>query len=175
MSVDPDEQSMRPYGGWHIVGFWIIVIGLLMLIFTDLTDTQRNPNQVVLSEHSSDFTEIVLKRNRYGQYHASGFINGHEVEFLVDTGANDVAVPMQLANELGLPKLYEVEFWTANGIADGYATKLNEVSLGGITLYNSKASIIPENDNGLVLLGMSFLRDLEIIQRGDILTIRQYH
>ena len=65
-------------------------------------------------------------------------------------------------------------YQTANGRTLVFATRLNEVSIGGITLRNVRATINPGYKSDDILLGMSFLKHLEFTQRGDQLTIRQY-
>jgi aspartyl protease family protein len=47
------------------------------------------------------------------------------------------------------------------------------VSLGDIQLHNIRASINPYAPDDDVLLGMSFLKELEMVQRGDVLILRQ--
>jgi aspartyl protease family protein len=62
---------------------------------------------------------------------------------------------------------------TANGIITTYATRVATVSLGNIELHNIRASINPYAPDDDVLLGMSFLKELEMVQRGDVLILRQ--
>jgi len=47
------------------------------------------------------------------------------------------------------------------------------VELGGIVIKNIRASINPHTPDDQVLLGMGFLKHLELVQKGDFLTIRQ--
>ena len=54
-----------------------------------------------------------------------------------------------------------------------YAVKLDQVSVGGITLQEVPASIAPGLTTDEVLLGMSFLKHIEFTQRGDQLILRQ--
>jgi aspartyl protease family protein len=50
---------------------------------------------------------------------------------------------------------------------------LDEVTLGAITLNDVRASILPSmNGTDKVLLGMSFLKQLEFTQRGGQLTLQ---
>ena len=112
--------------------------------------------------------------NRSGHYLANGKINGHPVVFLLDTGATDVALPEKLANRIGLEKGYESRAQTANGITKSYLTLLRDVSLGDIRLHGIRASILPGMKGNQVLLGMSFLKQLEMRQKGDTLTLVQH-
>lgn len=160
-------------GMWALM--WILVLAMLTMVFNNLLDEQRNPNTDPQTSENGSTAEVVLKRNRYGHYVATGAINNQPVEFLLDTGASDVSVPLDLARRLGLKKGPEVRFETANGSVDGYMTKLDQVQLGDIKLHQVRASINPGMSGDSVLLGMSFLRHLEFTQRGDSMTLRQYH
>ena len=93
--------------------------------------------------------------------------------FIVDTGASYVSIPEKIADKLKLKKGARYRTSTAAGQVSVYATKLNEVSIGDISLQNVAASINPHNPDGEVLLGMSFLRRLEISHKDGELTIRQ--
>ena len=53
-----------------------------------------------------------------------------EVNFLLDTGATDVAISAILARELGLRFGPQVSLQTANGVVRGNLTRLDDVSLG---------------------------------------------
>jgi len=116
----------------------------------------------------------VLKRNRQGHYVTSGKINGHDVVFMIDTGATDIAVPVNVAKRVGLIPGRKNIHQTANGNVVVFSTRLQTVAVGEISLNNVKASINPGMDFNEILLGMSFLKNLEFTQRGNTLTLRQY-
>lgn len=157
------------------VGFWLLLMGLLGFIFQDYLDNTRNPNQQLQSQvGEGGVREVVLKRNKYGHYNLTGQLNGQAVEFLLDTGATDISIPDSVARRIGLKRMYEMEFSTANGIARGYGTEVREVRLGDIVLHDLPASINPNVDDDIILLGMSFLKKIEFTQRGDTLILRQY-
>jgi len=63
---------------------------------------------------------------------------------------------------------------TANGVVPAWQTRLSEVGLGDIRLNNVRASILSGLDGDEVLLGMSFLQQLEMVQRGKHLLLRQH-
>jgi aspartyl protease family protein len=106
-----------------------------------------------------------------GHYVASGTLNGEPVVFLIDTGATNVAVPARLAKALKLKRGAAMRSQTANGAVTTYQTRIDEVRLGSIVMHNVRASINPGMDGNEVLLGMSFLRHLELRQRGRTLTL----
>ena len=115
----------------------------------------------------------MLQRNAYGHYVTSGTINDHEVVFLLDTGASDIAIPESVANEIGLSRGRSIIIKTANGNAKAYRTKLESVGVGEIQLYGLNATILTNITGNEVLLGMSFLKHFEITQKGRSLTIKQ--
>ena len=156
-----------------VIAAWIGVLLLASLFFNKLLDRQHNPNQQ-FAARGTDNGPVVLKRNKYGHYVASGTINGQPVVFMLDTGASDVSIPAPLANHLGLQRGPATTYDTANGRIEAYRTELDEVRLGGIVLRQVAASINPGMADDEVLLGMSFLKHLEFTQRGDTLTLRPY-
>ncbi|MBI1422604.1 MAG: TIGR02281 family clan AA aspartic protease [Gammaproteobacteria bacterium] len=171
---DREAEQQRRMGGWMYIGFWILLLVFVAMFFSRWLDHQRNPNQQVASRIDGDgVREVVLKRNRMGHYNVTGDINGHSVEFMLDTGATDIAIPASIATDLGLQRLGRMQFETANGIAEGYATRLHEVRVGNIVLHDLAASINPNMNDDIVLLGMSFLKKIEFTQRGDSLILRQ--
>ena len=157
------------------VAFWLLLMGLLGYIFYQYQEDARNPNRQVLSQvGEGGVREVVLKRNQYGHYNLTGQLNGQDVEFLIDTGATDIAVPESVARRIGLQRLYEMQFYTANGVARGYGTEVREVRVGDIVLHDLPATINPNVADDIILLGMSFLKKIEFTQRGDTLILRQY-
>ncbi len=170
-----DKNKTRRIGNGLIVGAWILLLALLTLVFSNIIDYQHNPNRVVeVVTDGKGMSEVVLIRNKTGHYVATGKINGRPVVFLVDTGATDVAVPESLAEELGLKRGVRVSSMTANGTVLSWQTRLDEVALGAIRLRDVRGSILPTMRGDAVLLGMSFLRELELLQRGNRLILRQY-
>jgi aspartyl protease family protein len=159
-----------------VVAMWLVVLGLLTAYFSHWDARQTNPNQTLHSQISADgVREVVLKRNRYGHYVATGAINNVPVVFMLDTGATDISVPQSIAETLGLKPGPVVYYQTANGEAKAYITQLDKVSLGDIALQGVRAHINPNFHSDEILLGMTFLKHLEFTQQGDTLTLRQYH
>ncbi|HIP53043.1 MAG TPA: TIGR02281 family clan AA aspartic protease [Chromatiales bacterium] len=152
---------------------WIVLLALLTYLFSQYLDRQNNPNRnLATSVKASGAMEVVLQRNRAGHYVASGQINGKSVIFLLDTGATNVAIPLRLASKLGLKKGAESRSMTANGEVISWLTRLDRVELGGIVMKDVRAAILPGMGGKEVLLGMSFLKHLDLIQSGDTLVVR---
>ncbi len=161
-------------GKWMIVLSWVAALGLMTLIFSNVLESKRNPNQHVSTQVLENGSkEVVLESSTHGHYIASGKINQKPVVFLVDTGASFVSVPAGVASRVGLKKGASQTALTANGSIKVYSTVLDEISLGDITLYNVRADINPHMDGDEILLGMSFLRSLSVTHENGKLSIRQ--
>ncbi|MFT4676711.1 MAG: aspartyl protease family protein [Patiriisocius sp.] len=160
--------------GMMVVAF-IIALGLLTMFFADIQESQYNPNQAPLSSTAGNAVEVSLLRNRQGHYVVSGEINQQTAEFLLDTGATDVVVPADLAGQLGLSRGYAAKAMTANGTVTVYETSIDQLMIGDIELRNVRASINPGMNGQSILLGMSALKQIEFVQRGDRLTLRQLY
>ena len=152
---------------------WILGILLAVKFFAGWEASKENPNQQPQSIINGGSVEVVLNSGLGGHYMANGYINGARVTFMLDTGATQVAVSESLARQLNLKKITSVDLSTANGMVRGWSTKLDSVRLGDIELNDVRATIVPNMDDD-VLLGMSFLRQLEFTQRNNQLILRQY-
>jgi len=153
---------------------WITAIVLLMYFFQGALDEQYNPNsQPQISLNSSGQAEVVLKQNRQGHYVTKGSINESSVTFLLDTGATQVSIPAHIAEQLQLESFGNYPVQTANGTVTVYRTKIDQLSIGNIFLYNVAAHINPAMKSDAILLGMSALKKVEFSQTGKQLTLRE--
>ena len=167
-------NSHRRVGATMYVLAGILTLGLLTLLFDDMLEQQRNPNPRPETVSDGDgMMSLTLVRNRAGHYVLNGTINGMVVEFLIDTGASEVAIPADLAQRLGLARGAPKQVMTASGFARVYTTSIAELSIGGIVERDVHASIIPAMPGSQVLLGMSFLKRLDFSQRDDTLILTQ--
>lgn len=150
---------------------WICLLGVLYLVFGNVLESRYNPNKDLNSRQQAG-KPVVLTRNKQGHYVAPGLINQQPVIFLLDTGATNVSVPASVAGKIGLQGQAWGKVQTANGTIDIQVTTLDSISLGSITQTGVRANINPYMDDNTVLLGMSFLRHLELTQRGNTLTLK---
>ena len=81
--------------------------------------------------------------------------------------------PETIASQANLKKGSARIAATANGSVNVYATELNSLTLGNISLQNVSASITPTMFNDTILLGMSALKEIDFSQVGATLTLRQ--
>jgi aspartyl protease family protein len=167
-------HSTKKLGMMFTAAAWILAFSLIALVFSKILDQQNNPNQSISTLATGDFQEVVILRNRNGHYVFDGEINGRKVTFLVDTGATTTAIPGSMRQALGLKTGLATSVSTANGMTTAYLTRLDQLAIGGIELFDVKASIIPGMGVDEVLLGMNVLKHFELIQRGKQLIIRRY-
>lgn len=159
-------------------GFWMLFLslafglGVLTLFFDSLISNRDNPNRDPISNIDSDGSvSVELLRNPQGHYLVSGLINGAPANFLLDTGATDVVMSEELAQQALLERGYPTRAMTANGEVVVYSAIVDALEIGAIVLREVRASINPAMSGNTVLLGMSALQHIEFIQRGDSLTL----
>ena len=126
------------------------------------------------SKAPSATNEVSIMRDDRGMYRTSGSINGVSMNFLVDTGATYVAINSNLAalanidyQRYGQKSLAN----TASGTVIAYRVKLNEISVGGISLNLIDAVVVEGNYPRVPLLGMSFLSKVRMRDEGELLTL----
>lgn len=111
-----------------------------------------------------------------GMYSTAGFINGHPVNFLIDTGATWIAMNANQARSLGINFRYigkRGSVSTANGVATVYRVNLDKVRVGEIELNNVAAGVLEGNSPSEVLLGNSFLNRVEMQRQGQVMLLKQ--
>jgi len=173
--LNDDQQSQDDQtriGKYMIVGMWVIGIGLGTLLVNNYLERQRNPNNNVVTSFDGNKRSITLERGRWGHYLVTGSINGAEADFLVDTGASSVSIPVDIADNAGLARGAEISINTANGIGVAYRTKIDQLRIGDLEIRNATAHINPGLSDE-VLLGMSVLKNYDLIQRDGQLIISE--
>ncbi len=153
---------------------WICGIFLLTQFFSDHEADRYNPNREPTTSHSKDRSQVVLTANRRGHYLVSGNINGKPVTFMLDTGATDVVIPIDLKQKLDLTSYGRGAALTANGRVELENSFIDSLSIGEINLYNVPASLNPGmSAEQPILLGMSALKQLELFKSDGKLTLTQ--
>ena len=113
---------------------------------------------------------VEIHRGSDGHYHWPGRINGHAVDFLIDTGATGTAIPAALARELGLESLGEVQSNTAGGVVTGQVVRADIELRGGVNVQRLPVVALPQLGDS-PLLGMDVLGKLRWQQRDAVLRI----
>lgn len=168
MNDQIDQVRRRPRVGRYFI--WLAVIGLMFGLTAFYQALIPERGGLVQSSGEGGNALIVLERDRSGHYRVAGEINGQAVNFLVDTGATDVAVSEDTARALGLDFGPQTVVMTAAGPVKAWKTRMAKVSAGSLERLNVRATITP-GLGGQALLGMSFLRHFSIRQQGDQLII----
>ncbi len=84
----------------------------------------------------------------HGHFRVEGRVDGRRVDFLVDTGASMMALTARDAATLGIHPAesdYTIAVSTANGTVHAAPVTLNRVEIGGITVRDVAAMVLPEN------------------------------
>ncbi|MES9843580.1 MAG: TIGR02281 family clan AA aspartic protease [Candidatus Sedimenticola sp. PURPLELP] len=123
-----------------------------------------------------EMREVKISRSSNGAFMTPGTINGRLVDMMVDTGATVVAMSEVEAKRLSIP--YRLEgrksgVRTASGVAQAYAIMLDSVQVGSIQLQNVEGTVIKGSSPTQVLLGMSFLKRIEMENQGNLLLLRR--
>lgn len=118
--------------------------------------------------------EIVLERSSDGHFYADVAVNGHNIRFLVDTGAGAVALTEEDALQAGI----DVERARFSAIGEGPSGLVlgtfvtpESIALQGFAPPDVKAAVV--QGASVSLLGQPFLDRLdEIVIRRDIMILR---
>jgi aspartyl protease family protein len=116
---------------------------------------------------------VTVARDERMQYRTSAAINGRRMEVLIDTGANVVALSRQHAAALGInaedgqPTRVE----TAGSTVAGFFVTLDSVDVGGIRVDKVRATVVDGDFPRTVLLGMSYLRHVQLSEQNGVLSL----
>ena len=118
--------------------------------------------------------QTVILRDMNGHFFAHGEVDGEPIRFVVDTGADMVALTIEDARRAGV-EFSEAQFEpvgrTASGVALGQNVMLKSVTLDGKKVEDVHAAVIRDLD--VSLLGQSYLRHIDSVQlRGDEMVLR---
>jgi len=115
-----------------------------------------------------------IHADRRGMFYTAGSINGHVINFLVDTGATTVAMSAVQAKKLNIRYRLEGKETvasTASGTAKAYRVNLKIVKVGAIMQRNVAGIVIDGAYPRNVLLGMSFLNRLKVEKKGELMVL----
>jgi len=145
--------------------FWVAVLALMYLAM----ERYLQPAQVQVLAHGG----VKLQRHHDGHFYIDGSVNGHPVRFMVDTGATSISVTDALARKAGLDGGELVEFRTANGARMGRLVRAQHITVGPLQARNlSVGTGYTGSSEQEALLGQNFLRQFDVLMRGDELELR---
>jgi len=111
----------------------------------------------------------VIDRDASGQFHLDVALNGQPTKFLVDTGADAVALTIADAERAGIKvdqSAFQPILQTASGQGWGTLITIDRLELGKTELHNVGAVVV--KDLGVSLLGQSVLAQLGKVElKGD--------
>ncbi|MBP5986296.1 MAG: TIGR02281 family clan AA aspartic protease [Azonexus sp.] len=118
--------------------------------------------------------KIIMTADLQGHFYTTGTVNGTSVRFVVDTGATAIALGPTDARRIGLDLRQGQRGMTstANGQVVVTRIALDTVKIGGITLHNVEAVVLPA-EMPIALLGMSFLNRMEMQRDGSTMTLKK--
>jgi len=110
-----------------------------------------------------------------GMFTVTGSINQQLADFVVDTGASYITMNPQHAKRLNLDysNAQKIMMNTAKGKTTAHVFTVKSVRIGGIELHNVKAAVVHELDSSKMLLGMSFLNQVEMQQKNGLMILRK--
>ena len=150
-----------------VVTVWLLV-GLLVFLAVQWRLSEQKQ-----SRFRVDGETLEIQRAGDGHYHWPGTINGHEVDFLIDTGATATAMAVSLAEKLQLSSEGQVVSSTAGGVSKGERVRADIKLLGGLTVDRLVITALPglNHSEAQLLLGMDVLGRLRWSQRDGLLRI----
>ena len=118
--------------------------------------------------------ELMLARDGSGQFHVDITLNGQSIPFLVDTGADSVALTIESARQAGFyvdPTGFETVAVGASGPVRGSRITIAHLEVAGRTLENVDGMVL--EGLGTNLLGQNVLGRLGAVElSGDTMRIR---
>lgn len=133
-----------------------------------LTETQSEMNLV---SSNSGRSHISIPVSRDGHFYLSAEGNGFPVVFLVDSGATNVSFPAHYMKNLNVQRCVSVTTNTANGVARGCRTTINQLKIGPYTINNVNAVFMEKLNTPL--LGMNVLNKFSMYHVDDVLQLVQ--
>ncbi|MBI5891997.1 MAG: TIGR02281 family clan AA aspartic protease [Nitrosomonadales bacterium] len=136
-------------------------------------DTSSTKLEVDEDSPGAENQTLVLAQGQGGHYYIDGSVNDNFLNFVVDTGATIVALPLSFASSAGLKCKQKVMMMTANGQAQGCITTIDRLKIGNFTLRYVDAVMQPNLSQPL--LGMNVLKQFRVEQdNGQMRLSRKY-
>lgn len=163
-----------------ILAAFIVAGAIVSVGYLDSEDAHDGPapQEATLASAQPMAMQSVMQNNHWGrevriaaardhQFYVDADVNQRTAKFLVDTGASYVAMRDSDAREAGVYTVwtdYTYPVRTANGETKAAFVTLEEVEINGIRVENVRAFVLPDDQLGVNLLGMSFLSRLESVE-----------
>lgn len=148
----------------------------LLVVAKDYVEIEANGASHRLALGQRIEPQVIVEADSRGHYATEAAINGRRLVVLIDTGASTIAFSRTEAErlELDFRQGRRIKVTTASGQADAFLVTLDEVRVGPIQLRGVEATVSLEaNSPAVTLLGMSFLRRLDMVTDGRRLRLMQ--
>ena len=132
------------------------------------------PAQVLATRPPANGREIVIPVGHGGHFTTAGSIQGHSVQFMVDTGATQVSMGRDDAQRLGLDLRNATQGFiqTANGQVLVQMVTLPQMRVGDVEVTDVGAVVLPL-PMPFVLLGNNFLTRFQMRRENDVMRLEQ--
>ena len=176
VSLAASRKRLVVIGGQLAV--WLLLLMVLIAGYGYRFELMAVLNRIqaeLLPSHAQtlDSHSITFRRGPGGHFWIAAQAEGRPVRFLVDTGADVVALTEDDADQLGLrpdPGAYRPMLQTASGTGLAAPVEIARMTIGGHELVGVEAVVVP--DLPVSLLGQSALRRLgSVTLKGDRLII----
>jgi len=146
---------------------WLAIFCLLILVYAfrfELTAIKERVIAVLVPSYSwtNNNGQLIIARSSNGHFYLDAIGGKNQViQFLVDTGASDVALTRQDAIKLGFKPdalNYTRKYNTANGVSYDAPVVIKELTIHKKTFYNVEAHVASAGLD-ISLLGMSLIED----------------
>lgn len=132
---------------------------------------------VALGIGQATVAETLLHADQRGHFVTPAYFNGLPLTAVIDTGASYVSLSAEHAQRLGIDfrRGQRVTEQTANGPVVSYMVLLASVQVGEVVLTNVPTTIQEGGGLPVALIGMSFLKQVEMRRSGNTLTLSRPH
>jgi aspartyl protease family protein len=133
-------------------------------------DVQPARQAAVQPRQPTTSRSLTVEGDRRGHFRVEARVDGRYLDFIVDTGASLVVLRESDAARVGIrpmPRDYTASVSTANGKIKAARATLDRIELGGITVYDVAALVLPDEALTQNLLGVSFLSRLRRYEVAD--------
>lgn len=159
---------------------WVAIFALLFIVISYRSEFKAVWRHVVAdisgtANQTASGKTVQLKRRDDGHFWVRAKVNGHNVDFMIDSGATVTALSTDLAREVNVDiddNGYPVAIETANGVVMAKRGSISKLQIETIQMDDLPITV-SDNLGETNLLGMNFLDRLSNWQvKGDVMTLQ---
>nr|NUR37852.1 TIGR02281 family clan AA aspartic protease [Sphingomonas sp.] len=153
---------------------WIVALGLVIGFALPGSSPRSDGNPHRITTPSEPPHETELERASSGHFYVYAKVNGELAKFIVDTGADVVALTKDDAERAGIkvdPSQFQIIGEGASGPVRGQPVTIDSIEVDGKLVNDVRGVVLA--DSSLSLLGQSYLARMgEVQMRGDTMVLR---